>query len=80
MARQELDVAAGIRLLGERIGHVQFADCPGRGAPGSGSVAFEPLFDALREVSYDGWLAAEYRPEGPSTTAGLAWLEGWRRL
>ena len=80
MARQELDVAAGIRLLGERIGHVQFADCPGRGAPGSGSVAFEPLFDALREVNYDGWLAAEYRPEGPSTTAGLAWLEGWRRL
>lgn len=79
MARQELDIAAGIRLLGERIGHVQFADCPGRGAPGTGAVAFEPLLEALRTVHYNGWLAAEYRPEGPDTTAGLAWLEEWRR-
>lgn len=79
MARQELDIAAGIRLLGERIGHVQFADCPGRGAPGTGAVAFEPLLEALRTVHYNGWLAAEYRPEGPDTTAGLTWLEEWRR-
>ncbi|WP_217474974.1 hydroxypyruvate isomerase family protein [Stutzerimonas stutzeri] len=79
MARQELDIVAGIRLLGERIGHVQFADCPGRGAPGTGAVAFEPLLEALRTVHYNGWMAAEYRPEGPDTTAGLAWLEEWRR-
>lgn len=79
MARQQLDVAAGIRLLGSRIGHVQFADCPGRGAPGTGSVAFEPLFDALRAVGYDGWLSAEYRPEGTDTTAGLGWLDTWRK-
>ncbi|AHL76511.1 hydroxypyruvate isomerase [Stutzerimonas stutzeri] len=79
MARQQLDVAAGIRLLGSRIGHVQFADCPGRGAPGTGSVAFEPLIDALRAVGYDGWLSAEYRPEGTDTHGGLGWLETWRK-
>ncbi len=78
MARQQLDVVAGIQLLGARIGHVQFADCPGRGAPGTGSVAFEPLVDALRAVGYDGWWAAEYRPEGPDTTTSLGWLEAWR--
>jgi hydroxypyruvate isomerase len=77
MARQELDIAAGIQLLGSRIGHVQFADYPGRGAPGTGSVAFEPLIEALRAVGYDGWLAAEYRPSGADTTADLDWLETW---
>ena len=78
MARQQLDVEAGIRLLGERIGHVQFADCPGRGAPGTGELAFTPLLDALHAVGYDGWLAAEYRP-GEATTASLGWLEQWRQ-
>lgn len=79
MARQGLDIAAGIRLLGSRIGHVQFADCPGRGAPGTGSVAFESLIEALQAVGYDGWLAAEYRPSGADTTADLGWLETWRK-
>lgn len=79
MARQHLDVQAAIRLLGERIGHVQFADCPGRGAPGSGEVDFEPLLQALSEAGYRGWLGAEYRPGEQGTTASLAWLEAWRR-
>lgn len=79
MARQELDIAAGIALLGSRIGHVQFADCPGRGAPGTGSVAFASLLEALRNVGYAGWLAAEYRPEGPDTLASLGWLDAWRQ-
>lgn len=78
MARQALDIVAGIRLLGRRIGHVQFADHPGRGAPGTGSMAFEPLIDALHAVGYAGWLAAEYRPEGADTTADLGWLAAWR--
>jgi len=79
MARQELDIDAGIRLLGQRIGHVQFADCPGRGAPGSGQVAFAPLLEALRTAGYDGWLAAEYRPGEQGTTASLGWLGQWRQ-
>lgn len=79
MARQGLDIAAGIRLLGSQIGHVQFADCPGRGAPGTGSMAFGPLFEALRAVGYAGWLAAEYRPDSPDTSTSLGWLEAWQR-
>ncbi|MHB0850187.1 hydroxypyruvate isomerase family protein [Stutzerimonas nitrititolerans] len=79
MARQGLDITAGIRLLGQRIGHVQFADCPGRGAPGSGQVAFAPLLEALQAVGYDGWLAAEYRPGEQGTAASLGWLATWRQ-
>jgi hydroxypyruvate isomerase len=79
MARQQLDIAAGIDLLGSRIGHVQFADCPGRGAPGTGAVEFEPLISALNAVGYDGWLAAEYRPDGEDTAASLGWLAEWQQ-
>jgi len=79
MARQELDIAAGIHLLGSRIGHVQFADCPGRGAPGTGALAFEPLISTLQAVGYSGWLAAEYRPNGQDTAASLGWLAEWQQ-
>ena len=77
MARQGLDLCAGIELLGSRIGHVQFADCPGRGEPGSGELDFTAPLTALRRVGYEGWLAAEYRPAG-MTREGLAWLEQWQ--
>src|SRR5690606_15580702 len=47
MARQGLDIPTGIALLAGRIGHVQFADCPGRGAPGSGQLDFAAAWQAL---------------------------------
>ena len=78
MARQGLDIPAGMALLAGRIGHVQFADYPGRGAPGSGELAFMPLLAALRESGYQGWLAAEYRPGEAGTRASLGWLAEWR--
>ncbi len=78
MARQGLDVVACIDRLAGRIGHVQFADCPGRGAPGTGELAFGPLLEALAAAGYQGWLGAEYRP-GDDTSASLAWLADWRR-
>jgi hydroxypyruvate isomerase len=80
MARQGLDVAAGMTLLAGRIGHVQFADCPGRGAPGSGELQFAPLLTALRDSGYQGWLAAEYRPGEAGTHASLGWLRKWRAI
>jgi len=79
MARQGLDIVAGIQLLGTRIGHVQFADSPGRGAPGTGSMEFGPLLKALHSVGYAGWLAAEYRPNSPRTSASLGWLDAWQQ-
>ena len=79
MARQDLDVAAGMRLLAGRIGHVQFADVPGRGAPGSGELDFAPLLDELRSGSYTGWLGAEYKPGEAGTQASLGWLAQWQQ-
>ena len=79
MARQQLDIEAGIHRLGQRIGHVQFADWPGRGAPGTGELGFGPMLEALQVAGYDGWLAAEYRPGEAGTEASLDWLQQWRQ-
>ena len=78
MARQGLDLPACIAALGGRIGHVQFADCPGRGAPGTGTLDFAAALAALGEAGYAGWLAAEYRPGEAGTVASLEWLGQWR--
>ncbi|KXU38624.1 hydroxypyruvate isomerase [Ventosimonas gracilis] len=77
MARQGLHLPKVITQLAPHIGHVQFADCPGRGAPGSGLIDFAAAKRALRENGYNGWLAAEYRPAG-DTKASLHWLISWR--
>lgn len=79
MARQGLEPVAAIRRLASRIGHVQFADCPGRGAPGTGELDFPAALQALHEVGYDGWLGAEYQPGPAGSAASLGWLQGWRR-
>ena len=79
MARQGLDIPAGIRLLAGRIGHVQFADCPGRGEPGRGQLDFAPLLQALQASGYAGWLGAEYKPS-QATEQTLGWLPAWQAL
>ena len=53
----------------------QFADCPGRGAPGSGTLPLAEYFDFIEKSGYTGWLGAEYKP-GTNTAATLGWLRG----
>jgi hydroxypyruvate isomerase len=57
----------------DRIGHIQFADAPGRHEPGTGTIDFRPVFEAIDTSGYDGWVAAEYFPEN-STEDGLSWM------
>ena len=76
MARQGLDIEAGIGLLAGRIGHVQFADCPGRGEPGSGEMDFPALLKRLQSSGYEAWLGAEYKPTKPIVES-LGWMALW---
>ncbi|MFG2860532.1 TIM barrel protein [Streptomyces sioyaensis] len=57
-----------------KTAHVQIADNPGRGAPGTGDLDFADLLDRLTKAGYDGWTGLEYKPgDGPSADA-FAWL------
>jgi len=74
-ARAGLDPLAEVEPVAHLIGHVQYADSPGRGAPGTGTVDLWALLDRLDAIGYEGRVGLEYVPEG-STAASLAFLEG----
>lgn len=57
----------------DKIGHIQFADCPGRGQPGTGLINFKDVFSAIEKSAYSGWVGAEYKPVG-TTSESLDWL------
>jgi hydroxypyruvate isomerase len=63
----------------ERIAHVQVADAPGRGAPGTGTLDFEPLFARLAALGYTGSVGLEYFPGDRADSAtSFGWLEAPR--
>ena len=48
-------------------GHVQVAQVPGRGDPGSpGELNFPYLFQLLEDEGYKGFVGCEYQPQGES--------------
>jgi hydroxypyruvate isomerase len=73
MSRMGEDVPAALVRLGRRLGHIQFADVPGRGEPGSGALDWTALFAAVDRAGYAGWSAAEYNPTR-RTEDTFAWL------
>ncbi|NEN07677.1 TIM barrel protein [Diaminobutyricibacter tongyongensis] len=56
------------------IGHVQVADNPGRGEPGTGEIAYANVLANVAASGYDGWVGCEYRPV-TNTIAGLRWID-----
>lgn len=73
MQRMGEDIARQLPDIIERIGHIQFADCPGRGQPGSGDMDYPTIFKRLEQLQYRYWLGAEYHPKTPSTVDSLDW-------
>lgn len=54
------------------IGHIQFADCPGRNEPSTASIPYPDIFQWLNQSQYQGYVAAEYRPLNHSQDS-FAW-------
>lgn len=78
MQRMEGNVVGTLREHIDRITHVQVADSPDRGEPGTGELNYRFIFDALEELGYEGWVGLEYNPTA-STAESLEWLpEGGR--
>ena len=67
-------VADRLRLLHDRIGHVQFSCVPDRHEPQFGEPDVYPLFELLDSLDYTGWVGCEYRPK-TNTLEGLSWGE-----
>ena len=75
LAKMGEDVADVLSRCRDSILHVQVADPPGRGAPGTGVLDFEPLFRQLAAQGYDGWVGLEYVPADPAdSAASFSWL------
>ncbi|MEX5444151.1 TIM barrel protein [Acinetobacter schindleri] len=62
MAMMGEDVFEALKENIDTIGHIQFADCPGRHEPGTAIVNYVEIFQWLENSQYQGYVAAEYRP------------------
>lgn len=67
------DLAAVIAAHAALIGHVQIADAPGRGAPGTGDINFAARLRQLADAGYSGWVGLEYKPADASADS-FGWL------
>ena len=82
--RVQYDIYHAQRMEGElgntltkqlaRIGHIQLADNPGRGEPGTGEINYPWLFRHIDSLGYDGWIGCEYKPRA-TTVEGLGWRQ-----
>ncbi|HEU5485806.1 MAG TPA: TIM barrel protein [Microlunatus sp.] len=55
------DVEAVIANHAGEFGHIQIADDPGRGRPGSGNLPLRAWLAAAAELGYDGYVGLEYK-------------------
>jgi len=77
LARMGEDLSTLITNHADRFGHVQIADVPGRGQPGTGELDYPSLLRQLADSPYEGLVGLEYKPVGPSAES-FGWLEAMR--
>jgi hydroxypyruvate isomerase len=76
--RMEGELGATLRNHLDRIGHIQLADNPGRGEPGTGEINYAWLFRHIDALGYRGSIGCEYKPR-TTTTQGLGWMQALAR-
>ena len=76
---EEAAMTDALKLAGDRLGYVHFADS-NRLAPGQGHVDFVAVLETLEELGYRGVVAAEILPLPNDVTAARQTAEFWRRL
>lgn len=65
------DVPAVIAAHAADFGHIQIADAPGRGAPGTGNLPLGEWITASRKLGYEGVIGLEYKAD---TADAFSWL------
>ena len=76
---EEASIADSLREAGPLVGHVHFADS-NRRAAGLGHTDFALIADALREIGYNGYLAAEILPLPDAATAADQTMRAFRQF
>lgn len=74
MQRMEGNLVVTLREHIDSIGHVQIADSPERGEPGTGEIRYPYVLAALEDLGYDGYVGLEYNPTTETTEESLKWL------
>lgn len=75
-ARMGADPCADVTGWLPLVAHVHYADCPGRGAPGTGTIDLRRFMEVLEGAGYTGAVGLEFDP-GPSTLEALAGVVPW---
>ena len=70
------DVGAAIDSYAAGIGHVQIADAPGRGEPGTRTLDIPAYLNQLARHGYRGYVGLEYKATREDT---FDWLPARRR-
>ncbi|MFM5950216.1 MAG: TIM barrel protein [Novosphingobium sp.] len=68
------DPAEVLPRVAQLLGHIQLADAPGRGEPGSGGIDWPAMLQLIESVGYTGALGLECSPTGTDTPAALAYI------
>ena len=76
---EESDIPAALRLAGDKVGHVHFADT-NRRAVGMGHLDVAPIAAALREIDYNGYISAEVLPLPDGGSAASQTIESFRKF
>ena len=74
MQRMEGNLVANLREHFDYIGHVQIADSPGRGEPGTGEIHYPFVLGELERLGYNGYVGLEYNPTTETTEESFGWL------
>jgi hydroxypyruvate isomerase len=74
MQRMEGNLVANLREHIGLIGHVQIADSPGRGEPGTGEIHYPFVLGELERLGYNGHVGLEYNPTTELTEESFGWL------
>ena len=75
---EEADIAAALRLAGNKLGHVHFADS-NRQAIGFGHTDIAPIAKALCSMNYQGYISAEILPLPDGEAAAKQTMTSFRK-
>ena len=76
---EERDIAGALRIAGDKVGHIHFADT-NRLAVGWGHLDVPPIVAALRDIHYDGFISAEVLPAPDGEAAARQSIESFRKF